>query len=142
MMVRVLNRAPKKIKVSRVKKIVSEALKAEGVKRGEVSVVVCDDCFIKELNKKYRGIDEPTDVLAFPFTHKSSFKSPKILGEIIVSLEAAEKQAAAFNHTPEEEFALLLVHGALHIVGYEDSGAKEERMRKREREIFEKVKSF
>jgi probable rRNA maturation factor len=124
-----------------IKKIVSETLKAEGVEKGEVSVVVCDDEFIKALNKQYRGIDEPTDVLAFPFTNKAS-PPRRILGEIIVSLQAAEEQAASFSHTPEEEFTLLLVHGALHILGYEDSGAKAESMRKREKEIFEKVKGI
>ena len=83
----------------------------------EISVVLCDDSFIQTLNAAYRGKDAPTDVLSF------AQEDPEVLGDIIISLPTAARQAAAANWPLESEIALLAVHGFLHLLGYDDETA-------------------
>lgn len=80
----------------------------------EISLVLCDDAFIQSLNAQYRGKDKPTDVLSF------AQGDPEILGDIVISLPAAARQAEAAHWTLENEVALLGVHGLLHLLGYDD----------------------
>jgi probable rRNA maturation factor len=98
---------------------------------GEMAVVLTDDAEIQALNRRYRGVDEPTDVLAFaeseptdPFV--TSPEGEDYLGEVFVSLPRAEEQAQEEGHSVEEELALLVVHGTLHLLGY-DHEVDEER---------------
>ena len=80
----------------------------------EISVVFCDDPFIQALNAKYRGKDKPTDVLSF------AQDDPHVLGDIIISVPTAARQAEAAGWPVESEIALLAVHGLLHLLGYDD----------------------
>ena len=80
----------------------------------EISLVLCDDAFIQSLNAEYRGLDKPTDVLSF------AQDDPHLLGDIVISLPTAARQAQAPGWTLENEVALLGVHGLLHLLGYED----------------------
>lgn len=86
----------------------------------EVSVVLCDDAFIHPLNRDYRGKDRPTDVLSFA-QREGEFADPDdpMLGDIIVSLDRAKDQAMSRHHPLSQELALLLVHGLLHLLGYD-----------------------
>jgi probable rRNA maturation factor len=115
-------------------------LKIENVRHSEVSIVITEDEPIRALNREYRGFDKPTDVLSFPQRSDSAFVVPAIrgaaeeLGDVIVSVETAERQAAEQGHSLETELSLLVIHGILHLLGHEDeseSGAVE--MRRRER---------
>ena len=95
----------------------------------EVSVVLCDDAFIHPLNRDYRGKDRPTDVLSFA-QREGDFADPNdpMLGDIIVSLERAQAQANERHIPLSQELSLLLVHGLLHLLGYdhiEDDEAEE-----------------
>ena len=83
----------------------------------EISVVLCDDPFIRDLNCDYRGKDKPTDVLSF------AQDDPNILGDIVISLPTAARQAEAAHWPLESEIALLGVHGLLHLLGYDDETA-------------------
>ncbi len=83
----------------------------------EISVVFCDDLFIQTLNAEYRGKHKPTDVLSF------AQDDPDILGDIIISLPTAARQAKAADWPLESEIALLGVHGLLHLLGYDDETA-------------------
>lgn len=88
----------------------------------EVSVVLCDDAFIQSLNAEYRGQDRPTDVLSF------AQNDLDLLGDIVISLPTAARQAQAAGWTLESEVALLGIHGLLHLLGYDDeteAGARE-----------------
>lgn len=90
----------------------------------EVSVVLSDDNYIHQLNRQYRGKDCPTDVLSFALNEG---EGPEIidgpgevlLGDIIISLETAARQAEEFGHSLERELAYLTVHGILHLLGYD-----------------------
>ncbi|MBI4753370.1 rRNA maturation RNase YbeY [Candidatus Desantisbacteria bacterium] len=113
------------VKKEWIRGIVRRVLKAEGVKADEVSIVFCDDAFIHELNKRYRGIDGATDVLSFSLTEgEGGGNTPKgivSLGEVIISVETAARQAEECHHPIERELEVLLIHGVLHLIGYDHS---------------------
>jgi len=95
----------------------------------ECSVVVVDDATIAVLNHTYRGVSGPTDVLAFPMTEgRFGGLSPDLLGDVVISAETAERQAREAGRDLRDELAHLLVHGILHLVGY-DHGTTQERRR-------------
>lgn len=100
----------------------------------EVSVTLVDNPSIKALNRQYRDLDEPTDVLSFPLETPQSIKSLQargellLLGDIVISVEKCQQQARTFGHSLRRELAYLAVHGALHLLGYDDQdkpGAQE-----------------
>lgn len=90
-------------------------LRHEGVASDpEISIVFCDDSFIRTLNAEYRGKNKPTDVLSF------AQNDPQMLGDIVVSIPTAARQADAAGWPLESEIALLGIHGLLHLLGYDD----------------------
>ncbi|GAB4328485.1 MAG: rRNA maturation RNase YbeY [Dehalococcoidia bacterium] len=116
---------------------------AERVMRGEqvedgtgLSVLITGDAPIRELNRQFLGVDEPTDVLSFPDEAADFVEAdgPPYLGDIAISLETAKRQAADLEHSLDAELAHLLVHGILHLCGYDhvDDAGEERRMRARE----------
>lgn len=95
-----------------------------GVPTAEVSITLTNNAYIHELNKKYRQIDRPTDVLSFALNESDEpavEDGPEInvLGDIIISVERAEEQAAEYGHSVRREMAFLTVHGMLHLLGYD-----------------------
>ncbi len=112
----------------------------------EVSVTFTDNAGIHALNKKFRGIDAPTDVLSFPlFDYEGETEEPPVdeligmLGDIVLSLEQAEVQANKFGHSTDREIAFLTVHSMLHLLGYDHETSQEDEldMRRRQSEIME-----
>ncbi|KAK9867453.1 hypothetical protein WJX84_002155 [Apatococcus fuscideae] len=89
----------------------------------ELSIVLCDDVYIQELNRDHRGKDASTDVLSFPMGSVGDFpvhgELPVMLGDLIISLDTAHRQAAERGHTLQDECRVLLVHGLLHLLGYD-----------------------
>ena len=111
----------------------------------EVSVTFTDNEGIHELNKKFRGVDKPTDVLSFPlFDYDGVSEEPPVdeilnnLGDIVISLEKAKEQAAEYGHSFKRETAFLCVHSMLHLLGYDHEKSEEEDrdMRARQTEIM------
>lgn len=101
-----------------------------------LSVVFVDDARIAEMNRQYLGKDRSTDVLAFPLDCPDGSDRP-LVGEVVVCAERAVQEAESRGLRPEEELALYVVHGALHLAGYDDHDAGKRRaMRKREAEIL------
>lgn len=127
-----------------LRRVVAETLALEGVNSPvELGLVITDDETIRQLNKRYRGRDEATDVLSFAFLEDSDplFLNPPDgvlhLGEVIVSYPQATIQAEEHHHSPKQELALLVVHGALHLLGHEDEDAKGElKMRAEEKRVL------
>jgi probable rRNA maturation factor len=109
----------------------------------EVSILLTVDEVIRKLNQKFRNIDQATDVLSFPQDVDEDPITPGeiILGDIAVSLDTAQAQAKKHGLTFEEEIILLLIHGILHLLGYdhEISEQEDERMRIKTRELFSLV---
>jgi len=132
-----------------VRKIAQQVLKAESATPPyEVSIVFTDSETVQRLNRDYRGVDEPTDVLAFYMLPEkepaSSFILPPDgitrLGEVIISYPQAVEQAKDQGHSVNKELALLIIHGILHLLGYDHEKPEEEaKMRAREKELLEKA---
>lgn len=85
----------------------------------ELSVVICNDDYICKLNKEWRGEDTPTDVLSFPQNQPPGLSSTLLLGDVIISVDTAIRQAEERGHSVLDEFRVLLVHGLLHVLGYD-----------------------
>ena len=109
----------------------------------EISILFIGDQGIRDLNHQFRGMDSPTDVLSFPQLAEGEPEPPGpiILGDIAISLETARQQSQEHGLSLEEELTLLLIHGILHLLGYdhEISDQEEKRMRKKTRELFELI---
>jgi probable rRNA maturation factor len=101
------------------KRLVRQALHDESA---ELSIMLCSDEYIKALNCKWRGVEKPTDVLSFPQDDDIS----SVLGDIVVSLHTAMRQAAERNHSIQTEIRILLVHGLLHLLGYDHETCEED----------------
>ncbi len=94
-------------------------------KNAELSIYIVDDCEIKYLNYRYRGVDRPTDVLAFSMTEGEELKGAEgILGDVVISAQTALRQARGNLKKTIDEINLYLVHGILHLIGYDDDSAK------------------
>ncbi|MBR2305218.1 MAG: rRNA maturation RNase YbeY [Ruminococcus sp.] len=109
----------------------------------EVSVSFVNDAQIHELNKKHRDIDRPTDVLSFPLGENGVYDidhetGASLLGDIVISLETAFRQAEVYGHSLEREVGFLTVHSMLHLLGYDhEEGPLQERiMREKEEAIL------
>lgn len=84
-----------------------------------LTVVLTDDTQMRQLNYQYRGIDAPTDVLAFPSDYIDPETQAHYLGDILISVQRAQAQAFVEQHPLEEELQLLIVHGTLHLLGFD-----------------------
>jgi rRNA maturation RNase YbeY len=104
----------------------------------ELSLVLVSDRVMHELNRSWRGVDRPTDVLAFAQADGVGGAPDGLLGDVVISIDTARRQAAALGHSLGAESERLLVHGLLHLLGYdhERSAAEARRMRRRERALL------
>jgi metalloprotein, YbeY/UPF0054 family len=117
----------------------------------EVSVILTDNGEIRELNREHRGIDSPTDVLSFPMRNYDDFGNSCeediedmdmdtgeiVLGDIVISLERADEQSKDYGHSFEREISFLMVHGMLHLLGYDHIEEDDRKvMRSREESIL------
>ena len=121
---------------------VAESLKYEEFEeKCEVSVTLTDNENIHVLNREYRGVDRPTDVLSFPIFDEDDMGGKTVLGDIVLSLEKAETQAEEFGHSFDREVAFLTVHSMLHLLGYdhEEGKAEESEMFSRQEAILCKM---
>ena len=124
-----------------VREAVSRVLAVEGApEEAEVGVSFVDDTEIHQLNRQYRGVDRPTDVLSFALNEgDGSADDPGnfALGDIVISLESAKAQAEEYGHRFEREVAYLAVHGALHIMGRDhDTPERQAAMREKEEGVL------
>lgn len=98
--------------------------------RGELSVVITDDEEVHDLNRRFRGVDAPTDVLAFgaeseDTTFVTAPDAPLLLGDVVISCPRAREQAVEAGHPLSAEIQLLVVHGVLHLLGYDHARPEE-----------------
>lgn len=119
------------ITTHRLKKITNNVIKLVLEERsrtsGEVSVVFVDDGEMRNLNRNYRGANKSTDVLAFPMNDgKFAAINPDLLGDIVISVPQARRQAETHDHSLERELSILLIHGLLHLFGYDHQTNNEE----------------
>lgn len=128
------------LKPSRFVRLAERILTAAGESGSELSVELVGDRRMRRLNRIYRNKDQTTDVLAFPMREFAS-PCPTLLGDLVISVPTALRQAKEAGRTPDEELATLLVHGVLHLCGYDHDRNRNEatRMRRRERAILQTI---
>ncbi len=123
--------------------VMERMLRYEGQEeRSEVSLTFVDDAAIRLLNREHRGKDRPTDVLSFPQWDPGDDLPPSPLpiplGDIVISVEMAERQATEYGHGVEREIGFLMAHGLLHLLGLDHETPEEEAvMRERQRSLLE-----
>ena len=115
--------------------------------KAEVSVSFVDNETIHQLNKQYRNVDRPTDVLSFPLGENGIYDinhqtGAKLLGDIVISAEKAFEQAELYNHSLQREIGFLTVHSMLHLLGYdhENGGMEEVNMREKEETVHTQIR--
>ena len=119
------------IERARLREIVRVVLEGEGENNAEVSLAMVDNPTIHQLNKRYLKHDEPTDVLSFPLSEPGA---GKLAGELVIGAGVAEAEAKSRGHDVQAELALYVIHGLLHLCGYDDkSEGAAAKMRERER---------
>ncbi|MGN6732477.1 MAG: rRNA maturation RNase YbeY [Candidatus Binatia bacterium] len=132
--------AGKKLPSRKIKKIALTILELVGEKNAELSLALIGSVEMKKLNAKYRKKDYPTDVLSFPVGGILP-KETRLLGDVVVSVEKAAEQAKARGYSPEQELVTLLIHGIVHLMGYDhERSAREARaMRRVEKRIYRQL---
>ena len=150
----------RRLRLPRLQTLAENILRAAGAARAELSLLLVGDRSMRRMNRVYRGKDRTTDVLAFPTRHvrprftvsaAARFASSggpakalgdgghaAMLGDVVISIPQAERQAARAGHALEHELTVLVVHGLLHLLGYdhERSAREARRMQRRERTVL------
>ena len=107
---------------------------------GDLTVVLTDDTRLCQFNREYLGVDAPTDVLSFPASETDPETGARYLGDILISIPRADVQAKSAGHPLESEMQLLVVHGVLHLLGYDHAEAEEKtKMWKAQTEVLERL---
>ena len=130
-----------------INRVVNECFKNEGLDKLKlyISITLTIPDVIKEINKEYRNIDKPTDVLSFPMFQrdeiqeliKKNYEVEDVLGDIIISIPRVKEQAIEYNHSFERELAYMVVHGFYHLMGYDHMEEEDKKeMRTKEEKIL------
>jgi len=138
--------------IDKIRVILHKAGEIEGLAGGEVALTFTDDEGIRRMNRDYRGVDAPTDVLSFPMRESGDGEIPIVydggdapeaedepLGDIVISVQRAIAQSREYGHSVEREIGFLFVHGLLHLLGYDhgDEASEKEMFERQERILAE-----
>ncbi|MBI2908187.1 MAG: rRNA maturation RNase YbeY [Chloroflexi bacterium] len=136
----------RKVKVGWLRKVAEDVLRSQGIEApAEMGLVIAGDELVQRLNKEYRGLDHTTDVLSFALEEGpeggAAFVMPsdgvRHLGEVIISYPQAARQAEQQKHPVERELTILIIHGILHLLGYDhESDAEEATMKAQESRLI------
>jgi probable rRNA maturation factor len=118
-------------------------LESLGLGHAELSILLCDDESIRRLNRRYRKTNRATDVLAFPMQEgRGPIMQPSMLGDVVISLPTATRQAATHDRPIVDEVTFLLAHGLLHLLGYDHASKRDElEMSARTRDLLAAVEA-
>ena len=113
----------------RLQRVARQLLAAAGEEDSSLSLTLVNDREIQELNRLHRGKDKPTDVLSFPLLSEEHPELPgdgeRLLGDVVISVETAKRQAGAYDAPLQNELYRLLIHGILHVLGHDHEEAQE-----------------
>ena len=110
------------VEIKYIKKVLKYALKYEKIANATFNVIIVDNEEIHRINKTYRKIDKPTDVISFALEDNKTeeiFSEKRVLGDIYISIDKAKEQAKEYRHSLKRELCFLSVHGLLHLLGYD-----------------------
>jgi len=129
-----------KIDKRRIRRQVNALLKLLNCADMEISITFVDDAIMRKINKQYLSKDRPTNVISFPLQEgEFSDINPKLLGDIVISVDTAGRDAARGNLSFDQEILFLIIHGLLHLRGYNHENASiadARKMKKKEKELF------
>lgn len=130
MSIGIFNKTEEKIDKSFVRKVVKHTLKKMKAEKSEVNIIFVGLEEIHEINKTYRNVDRPTDVISFALedTEDVTVYEERVLGDIYICLDKVHEQAKEYGHTEIREMAFLIVHGLLHLLGYDHMIKEEEKI--------------
>ena len=111
-----------------VENVLNKAIEMEKLGVVNFNVIIVDNEYIHKINKEYRGIDRPTDVISFALEdeHDIDYKDFRLLGDIYISIDKAKEQAKEYGHSFKREICFLSVHGLLHLLGYDHMKKEDE----------------
>lgn len=130
-MFEIFNETNEEIKeIESIKKVLNKGIEIEKLENVNFNVIIVDNEYIHTLNREYRGIDRPTDVITFALedTKDIDYDNFRLLGDIYISLDKAHSQATEYGHSFEREICFLAVHGFLHLLGYDHMEKDEEKI--------------
>lgn len=129
-MIGIFNKTEEKIEKKFIRDIVKYTFKKLNVGKCEVNIIFVGINEIHEINKSFRGIDRPTDVISFALEDNDDMcmSDERILGDIYICMEKIHEQAKEYGHSEKREMAFLTVHGLLHLLGYDHMEKEEEKI--------------
>ena len=121
-----------------VEMVLKKAIEIEKLGVVNFNVIIVDNEYIHKLNKEYRGIDRPTDVISFALEDTDDIKYDdfRLLGDIYISIDKAKSQAEEYDHSLKREICFLAVHGLLHLLGYDHMEKKDEEVMFAKQEVI------
>jgi probable rRNA maturation factor len=129
----------------RIRRVAQRILTELGLPNAELSLLLVNDVQIQALNRRYLRLDKPTNVLAFPMREgEFSVLHPNLLGDLVISVETARRQKKRFGLDEMKMVILLMIHGILHLLGYEHEGTKKgaREMAIKQKELFQKCRNI
>ncbi|MFV0249468.1 MAG: rRNA maturation RNase YbeY [Bacilli bacterium] len=113
-----------------IKKVIDKSIEIEQLDNIEFNIIIVNNEYIHNLNKQYRGIDRPTDVISFALEDFKDVKleNYRVLGDIYISVDKAKSQAIDYGHSFVREICFLAVHGFLHLLGYDHMNENDEKI--------------
>lgn len=126
--IEIINETNEEININDLNNIIEYTLKYEKVENAILNVIIIDNEKIHTINKEYRGIDRPTDVISFALEDDKTFIKTdfRVLGDIYISIDKVYEQAIIYNHSIRRELSFLTVHGVLHLLGYDHMKKEDE----------------
>lgn len=123
----IINKTSEEIDITFYENLLKHFLEDLEVSEAILSIILVDNKEIHEINKTYRNKDYPTDVISFALEDDKTMISPvRVLGDIFISLDKAHEQAEAYGHSFKRELSFLMIHGLLHLLGYDHESKEEE----------------
>jgi len=127
----IINNTNKEIaELNGLEELLNLALKKLEITKAIFNIIIVDDKYIHEINREYRHIDRPTDVISFALEDDKSFLNTdfRVLGDIYISIDTAIRQANEYGHSLKREISFLTIHGLLHLLGYDHMKEEDEKI--------------
>lgn len=134
----IFNETTEKIDIEEIKKLLNYALKYKKLENVEFNIIFVDNETIRNINKEYRNIDRETDVISFALEDNEDmkFEFGRLLGDIYISIPRMKEQAKEYGHSEKRELSFLVIHGLLHLLGYDHMTKEEEEVMFKEQELI------
>ena len=128
-MFEIINLTKEEFYEEEIHRVLKKGVELEEIKEAIFTVIIVDNTYIHDLNKMYRGMDRPTDVITFALEDTKDMETvPRMLGDIYVSIEKAKEQAIQYGHSLRREICFLVVHGFYHLLGFDHQTLEEEKI--------------